>query len=178
MTRQAQVGLFTILGIIGLVAILYTISDIGQRASGYKLPVHFRSAAGLRPAALVYMAGVSIGIVDAINLRPDFTTDVVLSVRKHIDIPVGSRFVINVPLTGEPNLQIVPPRRPLNDTTALTTYPHRSQRVKVNTISRARTRRRSPTCWSRARARSCASTRCSLSSSASSRRSSPSSSRR
>jgi ABC-type transporter Mla subunit MlaD len=123
MTRQAQVGLFTILGIIGLVAILYTISDIGQRASGYKLPVHFRSAAGLRPAALVYMAGVSIGVVDAINLRPDFTTDVVLSVRKHIDIPVGSRFVINVPLTGEPNLQIVPPRRPLNDTTALTTYP-------------------------------------------------------
>jgi len=124
MTRQAWVGVFTLLGILGLALMYYEISAIGQRASGYRLAVHFRSAAGLRPSALVYMAGVSIGVVDTINLRPDFTTDVVLSVHKQIDVPIGSRFVINVPLTGEPNLQIVPPRRKPGDTTPLDTFPH------------------------------------------------------
>jgi ABC-type transporter Mla subunit MlaD len=109
MSKQARVGLFTLLGIIGLAWVYYVISNIGERAAGYKFAVHFESAAGLRPAALVYLSGVSIGVVDAINLRKDFSTDVLVAVRKDVDIPVGSRFVINAPLTGEPNLQIVPP---------------------------------------------------------------------
>lgn len=111
MSKQAQVGLFTVIGIIGLFVIFYVINDIGTRSSGYKVAVHFASAAGLRPAALVYLSGVSIGAVDRIELRPDFTTDVYIAVRKNVDIPVGSRFIINAPLTGEPNLQILPPRR-------------------------------------------------------------------
>src|SRR5260370_40940251 len=113
MSRQARVGLFTLLGIIGLAWIYYVISNIGERAAGYRIAVHFFSAAGLRPAALVYLSGVSIGVVDAINLRKDFSTDVIVAIRKNVDIPVGSEFVINAPLTGEPNLQIVPPKRKL-----------------------------------------------------------------
>ena len=123
MTRQAQVGLFTIVGIIGLLVMLYVISDIGQRASGYKMAIHFRSAAGLRPAALVNMAGVTVGSVDRIDLRKDYTTDVVVAIKRQIDVPVGSKFLINVPLTGEPTLQIVPPRvQPGEPPPA--TYPH------------------------------------------------------
>jgi len=123
MTRQAQVGFFTLLGLVALFGAFYVISDIGQRTSGYKLPVHFRSAAGLRPAALVYLAGVSVGVIDKIDLRPDYTTDVIVAVKKNIDIPVGSRFVINAPLTGEPNLLIVPPRPNPEQSGPIPTYP-------------------------------------------------------
>jgi ABC-type transporter Mla subunit MlaD len=122
MTRQAQVGLFTLIGIIGMLVIAYEISNIGARASGYKMAIHFRSAAGLRPAAIVYMAGVSIGVVDRIDLRPDYTTDVVLAVKRKIGIPIGSRFIINIPLTGEPSLQIVPPK-PVPGAPPPPTYP-------------------------------------------------------
>jgi ABC-type transporter Mla subunit MlaD len=123
MTKQAQVGLFTLLGIIGLIVVFYVINDIGTRSSGYKIAVHFGSAAGLRPAALVYLSGVSIGAVDRIDLRPDFTTDVYIAVRKNVDIPVGSRFIINAPLTGEPNLQILPPKRKKGETGPLPVLP-------------------------------------------------------
>jgi ABC-type transporter Mla subunit MlaD len=110
MSKQARVGLFTLLGIIGLIWVYYELSNIAERRAGYRIAVHFTTAAGLRPAALVYLSGVSIGIVDAINLRKDFSTDVVIAVRKNVDIPVGSKFIINAPLTGEPNLDILPPR--------------------------------------------------------------------
>lgn len=123
MTKQAQVGLFTLIGIIGLAVIFYVINDVATRSSGYKIAVHFGSAAGLRPAALVYLSGVSIGAVDRIDLRTDFTTDVYIAVRKNVDIPVGSRFIINAPLTGEPNLQILPPRRKKGDTSPLPVLP-------------------------------------------------------
>jgi ABC-type transporter Mla subunit MlaD len=110
MSKQARVGLFTLLGIIGLIWVYYELSNIAERRAGYRIAVHFATAAGLRPAALVYLSGVSIGIVDAINLRKDFSTDVIIAVRKNVDIPVGSKFLINAPLTGEPNLDILPPR--------------------------------------------------------------------
>ena len=110
MSKQARVGLFTLLGIIGLIWVYYELSNIAERRAGYRIAVHFATAAGLRPAALVYLSGVSIGIVDAINLRKDFSTDVIIAVRKNVDIPVGSKFIINAPLTGEPNLDILPPR--------------------------------------------------------------------
>jgi len=109
MSKQARVGLFTLAGLLGLLWVYYEISNIAQRTAGYKLAVHFGSAAGLRPAAIVYLSGVSIGVIDSINLRKDFSTDVLISVRKNVDIPVGSKFVISAPLTGEPALEIVPP---------------------------------------------------------------------
>jgi len=120
MSKQAQVGLFTILGILAVFAVFYVISDFGTRARGYKIGVHFRSAGGLRNAAAVYLSGVPIGAVDEIELLPDYTTDVVLAIRSGFDIPVGSRFLIQAPITGEPTILIEPPR---NVAQNMATYP-------------------------------------------------------
>lgn len=129
MSRRAWVGLFTLLGIVGFLSIFYVITDIATRSNGYKIGIHFDSAAGLRPAALVYESGVGIGAVDRIDLLPDYTTEVIVAVRRQVDIPNGSRFLINTPLTGEPSLLIIPPRREGPENPAL-----RGQPIDVGTL--------------------------------------------
>jgi ABC-type transporter Mla subunit MlaD len=112
MNKQAIVGVFTLLGLAVIFGVFYVLSDFGTRARGYKVGVHFESAAGLRPGALVYLSGVPVGTVDQTQLQPDYTVDVILAVNKVVDIPKSSKFVISAPLTGDPILLIVPPRKP------------------------------------------------------------------
>jgi ABC-type transporter Mla subunit MlaD len=109
MTRQAQVGAFAIVALLLLFGVFYVITDFGTRHTGYRVGVHFRSAAGLTPGALVYFSGVGVGSVDSIALLPDNTVDVILAVNRDIDIPAASKFLIQAPLTGSPNVLIVPP---------------------------------------------------------------------
>jgi phospholipid/cholesterol/gamma-HCH transport system substrate-binding protein len=110
MTRQAQVGAFSIIALLLLFGVFYVITDFGTRHTGYRVGVHFESAAGLTSGALVYFSGVNVGSVDSITLLPDNTVDVILAVNKDIDIPAASKFLIQAPLTGSPNVIIVPPR--------------------------------------------------------------------
>ena len=121
MSKQAQVGLFTILGAIAVFVVFYVLTDLGTRSQGYKTGVHFRSASGLRDAALVYLSGVPIGAVDDIKLLPDYSTEVVMAIKPGYEIPVGSRFLIQAPLTGEPTILIEPPK---NVTGSVATLPH------------------------------------------------------
>jgi phospholipid/cholesterol/gamma-HCH transport system substrate-binding protein len=109
MTRQAQVGAFALLSLLMLFAVFYMITDFGTRHTGYRVGIHFQGAAGLHSGALVYFSGVSVGSVDSITLLPDNTVDVILAVNRDVDIPRASRFLIQAPLTGDPNLIIVPP---------------------------------------------------------------------
>jgi phospholipid/cholesterol/gamma-HCH transport system substrate-binding protein len=109
MSRQAQVGAFAILALLLLFGIFYVITNFGTRYTGYRQGIHFQSAAGLHSGALVYFSGVTVGTVDSITLLPDNTVDVVLAINRDVDIPVNSRFLIQAPLTGDPNLVIVPP---------------------------------------------------------------------
>jgi ABC-type transporter Mla subunit MlaD len=111
MTRQAQVGAFTIVALLLLFGIFYVITDFATRHTGYRVGVHFQSAAGVTPGALVYFSGVNVGSVDSIELLPDNTVDVILAVNRDIDIPAESRFLISAPLTGTPSVVIVPPRQ-------------------------------------------------------------------
>ncbi len=111
MTRQAQVGAFAIVALLLLFGIFYVITDFGTRHTGYRVGVHFQSAAGVTPGALVYFSGVDIGSVDSIELLPDNTVDVILAINRDVDIPAESRFLISAPLTGTPSVVIVPPRQ-------------------------------------------------------------------
>ncbi len=110
MTRQAQVGAFAIVALLLLFGVFYVITDFGTRHTGYRIGIHFQSAAGVTPGALVYFSGVDIGSVDSIELLPDNTVDVILAVNRDIDVPAQSRFLIQEPLTGSPSVIIVPPR--------------------------------------------------------------------
>jgi ABC-type transporter Mla subunit MlaD len=110
MTRQAQVGAFAIVALLLLFGVFYVITDFGTRHTGYRIGVHFQSAAGVTPGALVYFSGVDIGSVDSIQLLPDNTVDVILAINRDIDIPAASIFLLQAPLTGTPDVVIVPPR--------------------------------------------------------------------
>jgi ABC-type transporter Mla subunit MlaD len=110
MTRQAQVGAFAIVALLLLFGIFYVITDFGTRHTGYRVGVHFQSAAGVTPGALVYFSGVDVGSVDSIELLADNTVDVVLAINRDIDIPAASRFLIQAPLTGSPAVIVIPPR--------------------------------------------------------------------
>jgi ABC-type transporter Mla subunit MlaD len=110
MTKRAQVGLFTIIAALAIFGVFYVLADIGTRSRGYKIGVHFRSANGLHQAAYVYLSGVPIGAVDQVALQPDYSVDVVMAIKPEYAIPVGSKFLIQAPLTGEPNVLIAPPK--------------------------------------------------------------------
>ena len=109
MNKQAQVGLFAVFAMLLLFGIFYVITDFGTRHSGYRVGIHFTSAAGLSTGALVYFSGVTVGTVDAIVLEPDNTVSVVLAINQDVDIPTHSQFLIQAPLTGSPAMIIVPP---------------------------------------------------------------------
>ncbi len=110
MSKQAQVGLFTLVGVFAVFAVFYVIGDIGTRSSGYKIAARFTAASGLRTAAGVFLSGVPIGAVDKIDLLPDYTTEVTMAIQASYNIPVGSKFLIQAPLTGEPTILIEPPK--------------------------------------------------------------------
>ena len=112
MSKQAQVGIFALVALGLLFGVFFTITDFATRHSGYRIGVHFNTAAGLHSGALVYFSGVTAGTVDSIDLLPDHTVDVILAVNKDIDIPRDSKFLIQAPLTGDPNLVILPPPPP------------------------------------------------------------------
>ncbi|MHB8462476.1 MAG: MlaD family protein [Vulcanimicrobiaceae bacterium] len=119
MTKQAQVGLLAILSLLLLFGMFYVITDFAARNNGYKVGVRFKSAAGLHTGSLVYFSGLTVGTVDSITLLPDNTVDVIIAVNPEIngkpfDIPRDSKFLIQAPLTGDPNLLIVPPVAEVN----------------------------------------------------------------
>lgn len=108
MNRQAVVGLFTILGLLGLFGVFLVLANVGTQGR-YKIGVHFKSAAGLHKGALVYESGVVVGVVDATQLLPDdFTVDVILAINNNVDVPRDARFLIQAPLTGDSTVEIVP----------------------------------------------------------------------
>ncbi|MBV8600707.1 MAG: MCE family protein [Candidatus Eremiobacteraeota bacterium] len=109
MSRQSIVGLFTILGLVSLFVVYFVLSDFLTRASGYEIGVHFDTAAGLTRGSLVYESGVQVGNVARIKLLDDFSVELVLAIKKDVDIPKDSKFVISSPLTGSSTLAIVPP---------------------------------------------------------------------
>lgn len=109
MSRQAQLGLFALIALVLLFGVFYVITDFGTRHSGYRVGVRFASAAGLPTGAQVFFSGVTVGTVDQVQLLPDNSVDVILAIQNGINIPKDSKFLIQAPLTGTPNMIIVPP---------------------------------------------------------------------
>jgi ABC-type transporter Mla subunit MlaD len=57
MTKQAQVGAFAIIALLLLFGVFYVITDFGTRHTGYRVGIHYQSASGVTPGALVYFSG-------------------------------------------------------------------------------------------------------------------------
>jgi methyl-accepting chemotaxis protein len=67
------------------------------------------------------LSGVPVGAVDQVYLQPDYTVDIIMAIKQGYEIPVGSRFLIQAPLTGEPSVIIAPPK---DVSASVATLPH------------------------------------------------------
>jgi len=103
---EITVGLFVLLGIIGIVYLALRLGEVGGLgASGYLLQAEFQDVGGVRAGADVMIAGVPVGRVESVSLKGEeeaevlmridhgivITTDAIASIRtKGI---IGDRYV-------------------------------------------------------------------------------------
>jgi phospholipid/cholesterol/gamma-HCH transport system substrate-binding protein len=71
MTNEQKVGLFFVVGILLVVAAIEVTVGIGLFTKGYYLYVNYPNVAGLRGGDTVQVAGVKLGKVDDVTLKPD-----------------------------------------------------------------------------------------------------------
>ena len=111
MSRQAIVGAFTLLGFIALFAVYFTLSNFAARVNGYNIGVRFDDAGGLTVGAAVYESGVQVGTVSKIQLQPDYSVDVIMTIFHKYNIPLASKFTLSAPLTGGSSIYVTAPKQ-------------------------------------------------------------------
>ena len=108
MNRQAIVGIFTIVALLGLFASSSCSRTWARRAGTRSASISSRRPACTR-ARWCTRAASCVGVVDQTILLPeDFTVDVILAINNNVDVPRNARFLIQAPLTGDSTLEIVP----------------------------------------------------------------------
>ncbi len=107
--QQIRVGIFTLLALVAAFLVFVYISDIGQRARGYPIAVHFKDVGGLQEGASVVISGVAVGDVTRIRLLPDQTVLAEAAINKGTRIYRESLFTVESTLTGQSSLSIKPP---------------------------------------------------------------------
>lgn len=118
-SRNVVVGLFVLLGIAGLVALVLLFGNNPAwftPANTYPLEIQFRNAGGIRTGNIVTVNGIEvgrvteIGLYDKQNLDADFNVRVVVAINEQYQIPDGSTATTNEPVLGQgrPDIQIQP----------------------------------------------------------------------
>lgn len=93
MTTEVKAGLFTVIGIVVLLASIILLRGGFQlRQRGYELKLRMNNAAGITTGAPVLMAGVEVGRVRRLSLTPERRAELTLRIREGVTIPTGSRF--------------------------------------------------------------------------------------
>ncbi len=93
MTTETKAGLFTVIGIVILLAsIILLRGGIQFRERGYDLKMRMANAQGITVGAPVLMAGIEVGRVKRLGLTPDRRAELILRIRDRVTVPAGSRF--------------------------------------------------------------------------------------
>lgn len=111
MSRPARLGLIALVCIIVISLGTYLGVKMVRGTGGYHMGVHFRTAAGIAPGAQVYFSGVNIGTVSKVQILPDTTVDVILTIFQATDIPKNARFSVQSSFTGSPTITITVPQQ-------------------------------------------------------------------
>lgn len=112
--NEVKVGIFTIIGIIIFIIIVFSISDVKFFAKTNDIDIVFGFANGVKSSSPVRLAGVDIGEVKAINVDFNKKTGknevtVHARVKSEALIPSDSRVWINtLGLLGEKYIEIIP----------------------------------------------------------------------
>lgn len=118
MTSAAKVGILMliILGILGFLVLRIEDISLDRSANGKTVSAVFDSVAGLDKKSAVRVAGVRVGKVSEITLRPDGRAQVTLELDESVQLHRGARaLVTNLGLLGEKYVEIDPgdPSAPL-----------------------------------------------------------------
>lgn len=97
---EISVGIFVLIGLICLAYLTVKLGKMELMGGEYKvLHARFGSVSGLKPGALVDMAGVPIGQVDSIELdREIFVAHVRLKIRE--DVPLSEDVIASIKTSG------------------------------------------------------------------------------
>ena len=93
-SREAQVGLFVLLGLISGIIVLFWMTDPATLRGRYLLVTRVDNAGGVRAGDGVLMHGVIIGRVHDFEMVEAGQVDITLEIEGRWDIPVGSRTVM------------------------------------------------------------------------------------
>lgn len=93
-TLEMIVGLFMIVGFLGLLFLAFKVSGLSVNSQGdnYQITADFDNIGSLKVRAPVQVSGVTVGRVEAINLDPDsFRARVTLKIdNKYNDLPIDT----------------------------------------------------------------------------------------
>lgn len=106
---EIAVGLFMIVGLVSLAYISIRLGELEVlRKKGYTVHADFPSVGGLRPGAIVEIAGVEVGQVEKISLN-DYKARVIMRVRSELKLQDDAIASIKTRgLIGEQYVQITP----------------------------------------------------------------------
>jgi phospholipid/cholesterol/gamma-HCH transport system substrate-binding protein len=111
MTTTAKIGAFFVAVLIALAILILKIEDIhiGKKARTNAVDAHFKDVAGLDDKSAVRVAGVRVGKVDGITLRPDGTAVVHLALDPGVEVREGaSAMVRSLGLLGDKYIELQP----------------------------------------------------------------------
>ncbi|MEO8587077.1 MAG: MCE family protein, partial [Acidobacteriota bacterium] len=92
MTTTAKIGAFFVVVLVALGVLILKIEDIhfGKKARTVSADAHFKDVAGLDDKSAVRIAGVRVGKVDGISLRPDGTALAHLALDPNVELHQGA----------------------------------------------------------------------------------------
>ncbi|MBV8226740.1 MAG: outer membrane lipid asymmetry maintenance protein MlaD [Verrucomicrobia bacterium] len=114
---ELSVGAFVLLGIVAIVWFAAeTAAGVDVGGSTYSVTARFTNVGGLKPGSQVFVAGVPVGRVEAINLDSNYAAIVRMKLRHSVQLPsdtiasiktsglIGDKFVALSPGSDSENL--------------------------------------------------------------------------
>lgn len=106
--KEAQVGVFVLLGLISFVVVLFWMTDPATLRGRYMLVTEVDNAGGVRAGDPVQMQGVNVGRVHDFEMLEDNQVVITMEIEGEWGIPIGSQTVMGeAGLFGGRSLEII-----------------------------------------------------------------------
>lgn len=92
--KEAQVGLFVILGLISFVIVLFWMTDPATFRGRYMLVTQVDNAGGVRGGDPIQMQGVNVGRVHGFEMLPDNRVFITMEIEGEWQVPMGSQTIM------------------------------------------------------------------------------------
>ena len=92
--KEAQVGIFVIVGIVSFILVLFWMTDPATFRGRYMLVTQVDNAGGVRGGDPIQMQGVNIGRVHGFEMMSDNRVFITMEIEGEWQIPIGSRTIM------------------------------------------------------------------------------------